>query len=212
MVNKPPAATSLRERKKARTREALVKAAFDRFSSQGFEKTTVDEIAADAEVGRATFFRYFPSKEAVVFPNADIWMKRLLEWVQSGMSGDTPLATLRQACMALTREFEASREELIQQRELIKSSPALAAYEKQVDARWVEVVQACLSQGEPMSGSHQRQTRIFAAAATAAFIATIQEWFEAGCNADLNQEGQQTLDMLEQGMIRSIPPLTGDPG
>ncbi len=75
--------------------------------------------------------------------------------------------------------------------------------------RWVDVVQVAFSQSGRMSSSLQRQTRIFAAAATAAFIATIQEWFEAGCTTDLNLEGQQTLDMLEQGLSRSIPQLTG---
>ena len=209
MVEISQSPSSLRERKTARTRQSLIEAAFARFDRQGFEGTTVDEIAADAEVSRPTFFRYFPCKEAVVFPNAEIWMKRLLDWVQSGEADDTPLSTLRRACTALSQLLEASRDELMQQRELVKSSPALAAYEKQVDARWVEVVQACLSRGEPTPGDLQRQTRIFAAAATAAFIATIQEWLDAGGSSDLALEGQKTLDILEQGLGRTIPHLTG---
>lgn len=53
----------------ASTRERLVAAAFRLFSEQGFDATTVDQIATSAEVGRTTFFRHFPNKEAVVFPD-----------------------------------------------------------------------------------------------------------------------------------------------
>ncbi|MEQ6903645.1 TetR family transcriptional regulator [Nocardioides sp. YIM 152588] len=51
------------------TRRRLVEAAFRLFAEQGFEQTTVDAIAAEAGVGRTTFFRSFASKEAVVFPD-----------------------------------------------------------------------------------------------------------------------------------------------
>lgn len=57
----------LRERKKTRTREAMYKQAMRLFLKQGYEETTVEQIAAEAEVSYSTFFRYFSSKEAVVF-------------------------------------------------------------------------------------------------------------------------------------------------
>jgi len=61
-----PRPAGLRERKKAKTRLALREHALALFSEQGYEKTTVEQIAAAAELSPSTFFRYFPSKEDVV--------------------------------------------------------------------------------------------------------------------------------------------------
>ena len=60
------AQASLRERKKARTRASLREHALRLFREQGYQATTVEQIAAAAEVSPSTFFRYFPTKEDLV--------------------------------------------------------------------------------------------------------------------------------------------------
>jgi AcrR family transcriptional regulator len=62
----PPAASGLRERKKARTKAAIQHHALRLFREQGYYATTVEQIAEAAEVSPSTFFRYFPTKEDVV--------------------------------------------------------------------------------------------------------------------------------------------------
>ncbi|MFB7378042.1 TetR family transcriptional regulator [Kitasatospora purpeofusca] len=57
----------LRDRKRARTRQAIRTAGLDLFEEQGFESTTVDQICRRADVAHRTFFRYYECKEALLF-------------------------------------------------------------------------------------------------------------------------------------------------
>ena len=61
-----PAVPGLRQRKREATRERLTRAAMALFLERGFEATTIDDIAAAADVSRRSFFHYFASKEDVV--------------------------------------------------------------------------------------------------------------------------------------------------
>lgn len=86
----------LRERKKVRTREAILREAFRLFRERGYGATTVEQIAEAAEISPATFFRYFPTKEDLAtldrFPP-------LMEALPAQPPG-TPVAVLRGAFRA----------------------------------------------------------------------------------------------------------------
>jgi AcrR family transcriptional regulator len=88
---------NLRERKRERTRQALVDAAYALFASKGFEATTIAEIAARAEVGTRTFFSYFPTKEDVLFPESDARVRVALAAIEGRGPDEEPADVLLRA-------------------------------------------------------------------------------------------------------------------
>lgn len=103
-------AEGLRARKKAKTHAELQRHALRLFAAKGYAETTVDEIAAAAEVSRSTFFRYFANKEAVVlFDDVDALMTAAL----ARQDPDTPLlAAVRNAVRAAFEQLSEEKREL----------------------------------------------------------------------------------------------------
>ncbi len=104
---------SLRERKKARTRASLREHALRLFREQGYQATTVEQIAAAAEVSPSTFFRYFPTKEDLVLQ--DDMDTRLLDAFLRQPAGLAPLPAIRAALQETWRSFTSDEWELIRE-------------------------------------------------------------------------------------------------
>jgi AcrR family transcriptional regulator len=91
------AAHGLRERKKARTREAIIDAALDLFERNGYDATTVEDIAAAADVSPRTFFRYFESKLDLVMARSGTKHASLGPSIAARPAGEGILDAVRQA-------------------------------------------------------------------------------------------------------------------
>jgi AcrR family transcriptional regulator len=116
----------LRERKKAKTRAAIQAAALHLFERQGYQATTVDQIAEMAEVSQSTFFRYFPSKEDVVL--LDRYDPLLLAALGAQPAELSPIAALRRTLRSVLGGLPAEELERERQRAmLIVSVPELRA-------------------------------------------------------------------------------------
>ncbi|WP_317452204.1 MULTISPECIES: TetR/AcrR family transcriptional regulator [unclassified Streptomyces] len=89
----------LRERKKQRTREALIRVALERFTTSGYEQTTVDEIVDAVEVSQRTFFRYFGSKEDVAFAVQHMVEERFIRSLRNRPAEEGPLDAMRNAAL-----------------------------------------------------------------------------------------------------------------
>ncbi|AQA11625.1 TetR family transcriptional regulator [Streptomyces samsunensis] len=127
----PPA--GLRERKKRRTRSALVRAALELFTRQGYERTTVDEIAEAVEVSQRTFFRYFTSKEDVAFASQEAAECHFFAALCGRPADEAPLAALRGAALDAWGSIGDSIEQMvtpelhIRMYRVIESTPSLLA-------------------------------------------------------------------------------------
>src|ERR1700685_1165132 len=97
MVSSSGSGGTLRERKRDRTRRALVDAAIDLFERNGYDGTTVADIAEAAEIGTRTFFSYFASKEELLFPESDTRVAAAVTAIANPQPGDRPADVLLRA-------------------------------------------------------------------------------------------------------------------
>jgi AcrR family transcriptional regulator len=105
-----------------------VEAALSRFASEGYGETTMETIAADAEIHPATLYRYFPSKDQIVLAEFTTSIERLAEALEESPSQLAPEAALMQAIDAvLEPEDPERREQRRQLRVIIDQSPAARA-------------------------------------------------------------------------------------
>jgi AcrR family transcriptional regulator len=119
-------AVGLRERKKAKTRAAIQEHALRLFRDQGYQATTVEQIAEAAEISPSTFFRYFPTKEDVVL--YDVLDPPALAAFRAQPAELSPIQALRGAMRAVFAELPAEEWEVQRERNrLIRSVPELRA-------------------------------------------------------------------------------------
>ncbi|MFD4639037.1 TetR family transcriptional regulator [Lentzea sp. NPDC058436] len=136
----------LRERKKLRTRQSLVDAAYALFARQGFAATTVDQIADAVEVSARTFHRYFASKEDVALSVLTEQHDALVEALRTRPPEEPVMTAIHNAAVGVLRTYEADEDcdafRFHQMQTLIAGSPALrAAAAEQGTARTTEVAE-----------------------------------------------------------------------
>ncbi|MFE9325699.1 TetR family transcriptional regulator [Nocardia sp. NPDC052278] len=120
------AAQSLRERKKERTRRTIREVAFRLFREQGYTETTIEQIAAAAEVSPSTFFRYFPTKEQLVL--ADDLDPLMIDAIRAQPHDIAPLTAFRNATAEVFANLPAAELAFEQERQaLLYHVPELRA-------------------------------------------------------------------------------------
>src|SRR5262252_2497906 len=86
-----PLASSRRERRSAELRERLFRSALALFASKGYAETTVEDITEAADVGKGTFFNYFPSKEHILMAFGEMQLARLESVIREAEQSDQPM-------------------------------------------------------------------------------------------------------------------------
>ncbi len=136
----------LRERKKLRTRRALADAALRLFTEKGFDATTLEELAEEAEVSKSTFSRVFPAKEAAgIEAEAELWAACLAALADRNLSGPV-LSELHQTLTAAAAGLDPGWDErFLATRRLIAAEPALLRYTEHYRAQVREQIAATLA-------------------------------------------------------------------
>ena len=135
------AAPGLRERKKQRTREAIVEAAFELFGERGFDGTTIADIAEAAEIAPRTFFSYFPSKDDVVFHDFEERHAMVASWLRDREPGTNAIDALRAGVASTFGEVDPAHllEKQLRTR-LIRENESLAAHSQHLKGKFGELL------------------------------------------------------------------------
>ncbi|MGH3734160.1 MAG: TetR/AcrR family transcriptional regulator [Micromonosporaceae bacterium] len=167
-------ASDWREQKKARTRANLQEHALRLFLEQGYDNTTVEQIAAAAGVSHMTFFRHFPTKEDVVL--RDEYDPLLESLIASRPTGEPPVTRVRSALRdALGEVYPEAREAILVRTRLMLRTPALRARSWENQHTTGRLLERALSgQAAP-----DLRTRVVAAACLAAITTAIEAWADA---------------------------------
>jgi AcrR family transcriptional regulator len=189
---------SLRERKKAKTRKVLADTATELFAEQGFDHTTVEEIAEACDVSPRTFFRYFASKEDVLFAVGDERLRQLLDAIASRPSGEAPLRSMREAALSLVPEYTSERARLITRKRIIAETQTLRSRGLERQLGWEDAVTDALGQRITDAGPAGIELRLVASVTTATLRAALHTWLEAG--GDLASLIDDAFDRLSRGL------------
>lgn len=192
----------LRERKKEKTRDALVQSAVRQFAKRGFDHVTVEDIAAACDVSPRTFFRYFSSKEDVLFAESDGHRVRLL----ASLAEQDPHASAFQALEAAMRmvaaDYAEQRDELRVRHGIVTSTPSLRTRAAERQQGWEgEVIDNLRASGRAKRMSDVG-LRLVVGATTTALRVAVESWIANDGAGDLNTLLDAVFKRLREGFDR----------
>ena len=199
----------LRQRKKERTRQAITDAAMRMFLEHGFDNVSVVKIAAAAEVSVQTVYNYFPAKADLVFDEADQIIGDLQRAVRHRSPGQSALSAIRGYFASIPVRVGGRRppEPTPRFRRLVRNSPALRAYQREIFARFEHALAAALAD-ETGASPDAVEPFIVAAGLVSVFRVNLE-----GRDSDTEPPGQRAvraLDLLEHGLgdyaVSPVPP------
>jgi AcrR family transcriptional regulator len=198
------AANGLRARKKARTREAIIDAALDLFARKGFDATTIEDIAAAADVSPRTFFRYFESKVDLVMARNEAHGDKIGPLVAARPPSEGPLEALRQVMQQSMCEWLADPS-MVRELQVMMSTPTLRNkarehfYEE--EAELVSAFAARLG-----TDDDDLTANVMASAAASTIWTVIERWLAEGKQVErLIPMIDEAFALLEEGLSGTRP-------
>jgi AcrR family transcriptional regulator len=189
-----PPPLGLRSRKKLKTRLAIEDAALALFDEQGYDATTVEHIAAVAEVSTTTFFRYFPSKADVLLAEHGEQLPALHLAIVERPPEETELTAVRRAVVeAWVAAIDPER--TAHKYRIIVTSPVLQGLSYERGTRWLEVITDALARRRGRRLPDARSS-VAARVALAVLAHGVEGWLATGCTGSLRDAVEQAFELM----------------
>lgn len=193
----PDATPGRRERKKQATRDELMDHAARLFGERGFDAVTTADIAEAADVSQRTFFRHFPSKEAVLYGQAHILREEMLAEFAARPPSEPVVESVIAAVREMATYYESHRDETFLQARLAAEFPAVAAHARAtVQSDWEHELTAAIAGRMDVDPLADPRPEILAGAAFAAYRAAVRRWSAEGGRAEFRTLLDDSLAVL----------------
>jgi AcrR family transcriptional regulator len=190
---------NLHEQRRRATREALRRAALASFASKGFANVTVTELAREAGVTERTFFRHFPTKEAVLFQDYETQV----EWLAEALALRPPTESLFDSVLASITSFpfdiEVVRQAATARAELI-SAERIAGHLRVVQASFATVLTDFIGKRYANVADIELVAEVAGAVVAAALVAAVEHWGRHGCDGDLGEITATSMKLIRSGL------------
>ncbi|MGJ9422206.1 TetR family transcriptional regulator [Aeromicrobium sp. CF3.5] len=194
------------ERPSERPAERLVEAAFELFDEQGFDATTVDDIAARAGVGRTTFFRHYRSKEAVIFPAHDDLLARIGDRLAASDPSSRDRAVIEAARIVL-RHYVAEGDRAVRRYRLITAVATLRDREMAGLRQYQRLFAQALAGRWPDQPDGDLRAELMASAVVSAHNYVLRAWLR-GESSDPEAELDRALSLVIDQASRGVEETT----
>ena len=189
-------ASSLRQRKKDATQQAIADAAWDLFAERGYHETSINDIAERANVAPRTFFRYFPTKEAVMYPQFD----ELLESVRNEFHKrpiDEPVITsLFESFEVLGGSLEGEASRARARMEMMKRPGQKPPGTEYFRTRLAETTAELVLEREGDSEDARMRARLASGVVSLLIDTAHNCWMEAGAHEPLHDVGDRCRQVM----------------
>ncbi|TCC31481.1 TetR/AcrR family transcriptional regulator [Kribbella sindirgiensis] len=196
----------LREVKRERTRRLIADKAFELFSDNGFGRTTVEQIAAAAEVGPSTLYRYFPTKEGLVLEFVDDCLADAVDWFHQQPSMELPDG-LRAVIERVLEQLEANPDRVRAVFDLAEQNGSVSAHLNELIWRFRNDLADVLIRRLP--GDDLRNLEFVAALSAGIAMNVIENvvrvWVDHPGTVDAKTLARQAMRLLSSGGV----PLPG---
>ena len=182
-----------RERKKRATRAQLEEAAYGLFSQQGYDATTVDEISEAARVSPRTFFRYFATKEDVVFGAGEHHEAQLRSAIQQAPGDDRRMVV--DAVLTFSTILESQRDAILSRHQLVADNPSLQGRGRLVEDSWTGILAQMVAERAGLQQPTFEQS-VLAGCAIGVLSAAVHEWHATGATAPLPTLTERALGVV----------------
>lgn len=192
-------AGNLHEQRRRSTREALRRVALDRFARDGFGNVTVTQLAEEAGVTERTFFRHFPTKEAVLFADYETQFEWFAEALDRRPATEPLLDAVLAAMGSFPHDVEVVRQAALARASLIDGERA-AGHIRLVQSSFATVITDFVRDRYRHVPNVDLVAEVAGATVAAALIVALEKWGRDKCEGDLSQISAESVALLRSGL------------